>query len=223
MLRKYPLATGEIYHVMNKSIAGYQIYNYEADYIRMLRLIRFFSLKDEPAKFSYFLEHDPDAATDGVEARIAELTQEGQRIQIIAYCIMPTHFHLVVKQLVKNGISEFMRKSLNSYARYFNTKYKRQGTLWMSRFKNVLLETDEQMLHLTRYLHLNPTTAGLVKRVGDWPYSSYQEYVDPKNVGWPITKFDEFINMTPVKYRKFTEDHVDYQRDLALIKNQVLE
>lgn len=208
---------------MNKSIAGYKIFNREADYQRMIWLIRYFAMKDEPAKFSYFLEHDPYIAEDGVEARIAEFTKDGLKIQIIAYCIMPTHIHLVVRQLVKNGVSEFMRKSLNGYARYFNTKYKRQGTLWMSRFKNVLVENDEQMLHLTRYLHLNPTTAGLVKRADDWLYSSYQEYVDPKNVDWPITKFDEFINMSPAKYRKFTEDHIDYQRDLAVIKKQILE
>lgn len=113
MPRRNPLVTREVYHIMNKSIAGYQIYTHEADYLRMLWLLRFFSLKEEPAKFSYFLEHDPYITTDGVEARISDLAGDGQKIQIIAYCIMPTHLHLVVKQLEDNGVSEFMRKSLN--------------------------------------------------------------------------------------------------------------
>lgn len=223
MPRKDPLVTGEIYHVMNKSIAGYKIYTRETDYIRMFRLLRFFSLKNEPAKFSYFLEHDPYVMKDGIEARIAELAEDGQKVQIIAYCIMPTHFHLVLKQLTDNGISEFLRKVLNGYARYFNVRYKRKGTLWMSRFKNVLVENDEQLLHLTRYIHLNPVTAGLIKRADNWLFSSYKEFVDPKRVDWPITKFNEFIDMKPEKYRKFTEDHADYQRDLAIIKKQILE
>lgn len=223
MLRKDPLVTGEMYHVMNKSIAGYRIYTREADYLRMLHLIRFFSLKEEPAKFSYFLEHDAYITTDGIEARIAELARDGQRVQIIAYCIMPTHFHLVVKQLEDNGVSEFLRKSLNAYARYFNVRYKRKGTLWMSRFKNVLVENHEQLLHLTRYLHLNPVSAGLVRKADNWLYSSYREYVERKSAEWPMTKFDEFIDMTGAKYRKFTKDQADYQRALAKIKKQVLE
>lgn len=223
MLRKDPLVTGETYHVMNKSIAGYKIYTREADYLRMLHLIHFFSLRDEPTKFSYFLEHDPYIATDGIEARISELTRDGQRIQVIAYCIMPTHFHLIVKQLENNGVSEFLRKSLNAYARYFNVRYKRKGTLWMSRFKNVLVENDEQLLHLTRYLHLNPVSAGLVRKADNWPYSSYREYVERKSIQWPMTKFDELIDMTAAKYRRFVEDHADYQRALAKIKKQVLD
>lgn len=93
----------------------------------------------------------------------------------------------------------------------------------MSRFKCVHVESDEQLLHLTRYVHLNPVTAGLVKRAERWSHSSYQEYINRKNVSWPFTKFDELIDMTPTRYRKFTEDQADYQRDLAIIKKQILE
>ena len=223
MIRKYPLVTGQVYHVMSKSIAGYKIFTREADFTRMAHLMRFFMLKDEPMKFSYFLKHDSGISEKGVEARIAELAQDGRKVQIIAYCIMPTHLHIVVKQLAKNGISEFMRKALDGYAKYFNTKYERQGTLWMSRFKNVLIENDEQSLHVTRYVHLNPVTAGLVKRAEDWLYSSYLEYVNRSTVAWPVTQSEEFIDMSPNKYRKFTEDHADFQRNLAIIQKQILE
>lgn len=208
---------------MNKSIADYEIFNGEKDYQRMLHLIRFFSLQEPPAKFSYFLEHDPYILTNGIEARIAELSQYGQQVQIIAYCIMPTHFHVVLKQLTDGGVSEFLRKSLNGYARYFNIKYQRKGTLWMSRFKNVLVENDEQLLHLTRYVHLNPVTAGLVKKAQDWFYSSYREYIDRKNAPWPISKFEDLINIQPEEYQQFVQDHAAYQRELAIIKKQALD
>ena len=67
---------------------------------------------------------------------------------------------------------------LNSYSRYFNTKQKRKGPLWEGRFENVLIKTDEQLLHLTRYIHLNPVTAYLVDQAKDWQASSYNEYLE---------------------------------------------
>ncbi len=224
MLRKYPLVTGEIYHVMNKSIEGYKIFNRPEDYQRMMRLLRYFSLRKPPMKFSFFLERSPDVQRDGFEAAVQELAlEDGQLVQIIAYCLMPSHIHIVVRQLQKGGVVNFLRKSLNGYARYFNTKYKRKGTLWMSRFKNVIVDTDEQSLHLTRYVHLNPVTAGLVSRADDWVYSSYLEYVAKSNVLYPLIKTDGLFDMTPRQYRNFVEDHADFQRQLAIIKHQILE
>lgn len=223
MPRKDPLVTGEVYHVMNKSIAGYEIFISEKDYERMLHLLRFFSLAEQPAKFSYFLQHDPQVLTGDIEGRLAALSQYGQQVQLIAYCVMPTHFHIVLKQLVDNGVSEFLRKSLNAYARYFNLKYRRKGTLWMSRFKNVRAENDEQLLHLTRYVHLNPVAAGLVEKAQAWPYSSYREYIDRENIRWPMTKFESLIDVRPDEYQQFVQDHALYQRELAIIKKQMLD
>lgn len=218
------MVTGEIYHVMNKSIEGYKIFNRPEDYQRMIWLLRYFSLWKPPMKFSFFLERSPDVQRDGFEATVNKLaSEEGQLVQIIAYCLMPSHIHVVVKQLQKNGIVNFLRNSLNGYARYFNTKYKRKGTLWMSRFKNVLVDTDEQLLHLTRYIHLNPVTAGIVSSADDWLYSSYKEYVARKSVSHPFTQNDNLFDMTPRKYRAFVEDHADFQRQLAVIKHQILE
>lgn len=224
MLRKDPLVTDEIYHVMNKSIVGFRIFNHPADYERMINLMWYFTLVEPPAKFSYFLNNDPGVSAIGARARIAELIHDGeQHVQIIAYCLMPTHFHIVVKQLEDDGISEFLRKTSNGYARYFNTRYKRKGALWMSRYKNVLVETDEQLLHLTRYLHLNPYTAKLTEKINEWPYSSYQEYVNPGKVIYPITDHEDFIDMAGKEYRQFCVDQAAYQRDLAIIKKQILE
>ena len=218
------LVTGETYHVMSKSIAGYKIFSRNRDYTRMRSLLRFFKLANPPAKFSYFVAHDPYVKTDGLESRITELAEDDDApVQIIAFCIMPTHIHLVLKQLQNNGIANYAGNVLNSYAKYFNTKYERKGTLWMSRFKNVRVETDEQLLHLTRYVHLNPATADIVKKPEGWPHSSYQEYISPEKIKYPLTEFSDLIDIKPKEYQSFVKNHAGYQKELALIKKQILE
>ncbi len=120
---------------------------------------------------------------------------------------MPTHIHLILKQIENDGISNFMKKILDSYTRYFNLKTKRKGPLWQSRFKNVMIESDEQMLHLTRYLHLNPTSDGLVKIPEEWKYSSYMEYIGISEA--KICNANILKNFTPEEYRKFVEERID--------------
>ena len=135
---------------------------------------------------------------------------------------MPTHIHLMLKQLEENGISRFMNNVLNSYTRYFNLRHKRKGPLWEGRFKSKLVKSDEQLLHLSRYIHLNPVTAYLTDQPELWQYSSYKEYLCFEKE-LRICNFNELINMPPVNYKKFVEDGVSYQRDLAQIKDLIME
>lgn len=221
--RKDLLDVGETYHVMNKSIAKFKIFNTDKDYLRMKRMMMYFQISELLPRFSRFLELK-QVREDGFETTFADFSKDSkQRVQIISYCLMPTHVHIVLKQLTKNGTSTFMANLLNSYARYFNTKYKRQGPLWVGRFKNVLVSKDEQLLHLTRYVHLNPVTAKLVDRADDWKWSSYKEYSKPKLTEHPLCQFRELVIMRPAEYQKFVVDQVDYQRELAQIKKLVLE
>ena len=136
---------------------------------------------------------------------------------------MPTHFHLIVKQLIDKGISNFMNNLQNSYSRYFNTKHKRKGPLWEGRFKSVLVKTDEQLIHLSRYLHLNPVTAHIVKKPEQWTMSSYREYLLTEDLNNKICKFEDILDIKRDTYRKFVEDRISYQRELAEIKNLLLE
>jgi putative transposase len=101
-------------------------------------------------------------------------SENEQLVEVVAYCIMQTHFHLILKQVTEDGIAKFMGRILNGYSRYFNSLHSRVGPLWTGRFKNVLIRNDEHLLHLTRYIHLNPVSAGLVTKPEDWDYSSYK-------------------------------------------------
>ncbi len=219
-IRKDPLVEGEVYHIFNKSIAGFKIFNNDSEFSRMLETIRYYQREKPALKFSKFLKldsirkdlHNETAHSDGEKL-----------VEIVAFCLMPTHLHLLLKQLKENGISIFMSNILNSYARYFNTKHDRKGPLWEGKFKNVLVKTDEQLLHLTRYIHLNPVTAYLVDKPEEWSASSYGEYLLKVNENEKICKYDVLLQIEPTAYRKFVLDRGFYQRDLAKIKDLLFE
>jgi len=135
---------------------------------------------------------------------------------------MPTHVHFILKQLKQNGISIFMNHILNSYTRYFNTKHKRKGPLWEARFGSVLVEIDEHLIHLTRYVHLNPVAAKLVDKPENWKFSSYQEYLlqIPED---KICTYDELLDIIPNSYREFVEGRISYPQELQRIKKLFFE
>ena len=100
--------------------------------------------------------------------------------EIVAYCFMPNHFHFLLKQKANDGISKFIANFTNSYGRYFNSKNKRNGPLFQNRFRATRIETEQQLLHVSRYIHLNPYSAYLVKNLKElevYPYSSLPEYI----------------------------------------------
>lgn len=219
MIRKTPLASGEIYHIFTRSIADYHVFNDAIEFDRMMQLLRYYQFDNE-LRFSEFLDYKM-VQSFGFDAALKTVTKDKSPIvQIIAYCLMPTHLHLILKQLTENGISTFMSNTLNSYTRYFNTKHKRKGPLWESEFKNVLIKDDDQFLHLMRYTHLNPVTAHLVEKPENWAFSSYKEFLSQDGV---ICKFNDILDIKPSVYRKFVNDRISYQRELAKIKKIILE
>jgi putative transposase len=110
------------------------------------------------------------------------------KIDLIAYCLMSNHFHLLVFVKEENALEEAMQKILTSYSRAINNAYNRTGHLFQGRFKNKLIPNNEYLLHLARYILRNPLRAGLVEKLEDWKFSSYQEtiqrnkceYIEPK-------------------------------------------
>lgn len=218
--RKDELVNGSVYHIYTRSIAGYKIFNNKSDFIRMRRnfnLCRF-------SNFSMALSVYDRLSLENQTVMIARLIETNDvLVEIIAFCIMPTHIHLILKQVKDGGISKFMSKVLNGYSKYFNTKYKRSGPLWSGRFKNVLVEDDEQLLHLTRYIHLNPVSARIIDKPEEWEYSSYLEYIGEKTKYVPFISREGYFDITTDKYKEFCEDRIDYQRELSMIKSLTIE
>ncbi|HLB95383.1 MAG TPA: transposase [Patescibacteria group bacterium] len=214
--KTHQLVNDGIYHIISRSIARFTIFNDKNDYVRMIQLLRFYQLKNPPTKYSMFLRQK-GVEMLGFDIYFRKVKKDYEKlVEIIAYCLMPNHIHLVLKQLRGKGISIFMKNILDSYTRYFNLLHKRKGPLWESRFKHILVETDEQLFHLTRYLHLNATSANLVSKPELWKYSSYSEYtVSSDNL---LTRREGSIDISYKEYKKFVNDHKDYQQRLAIIK-----
>ncbi|MBN3040194.1 MAG: transposase [Candidatus Omnitrophica bacterium] len=216
--RKIPLVEDETYHIISKSIAGFVIFRNESEYERMKQLIKYYKLNNPPLRFSAFLE------IKNKEFFYKNYcSNKDNLVEIISYCLMPTHIHLVLRQLQHNGISTFLSNILNSYTKYFNAKTKRKGPLWESRFKNVFIKTEEQILHVTRYLHLNPITAYLAKKPQDWNYSSYKEFLEEIGSDEKLCDFSKVIQINSKEYIKFVESQIDYQRKLAECKKLFIE
>lgn len=219
--RKTPLVTGEIYHIFNKGIDGRITFGNEADFLRVYKIMNYYVYSSPPVRLSTYLDLKIEAQ------QLLNNSDFGEKmVSIICYCFMPNHFHFVLKQLVDNGISKFISQFLNSYTRYFNTKNKRIGQLFLDRFKNVLVENDPQMMHLSRYVHLNPYSSGVVSSIDqlkEYKWSSFKEYI--KEVNEPICDKEVVLSNFGVKktYEKFVLERADYQRELKRIENLILE
>ncbi|MFZ5801829.1 MAG: transposase [Candidatus Omnitrophota bacterium] len=213
--------TGEVYHVYTRSIAGFRIFHYPDHYRRFENLMRYYRFENPSGPYAFFCRSSA-TLRQGLEASLKKMEALcPKRIEIIAYCLMPTHVHIALKQLAPDGISFFMAALLDSYSRFFNTRFKRSGPLWESRFKRKHCATDEQLLHLTRYIHLNPVTAFLVDHPSQWEFSSYGEYVNSRSFNARFCDFEKWIRLSPPGYQNFTEDRIAAQRDLAILKDLI--
>ena len=119
------------------------------------------------------------------------------------YVLMNNHFHMTIETPSSTPISEIMQSVSFNYAVYFNKRHERIGHLFQDRFKGIMVEKDDYLLRLSRYVHLNPVTAYLVEDPVDWPYSSYLEYLSPKQVEGSFCEFRDLISMEPGLYKKF--------------------
>ena len=210
-----------VYHVFNRSIAEFKIFNTDSEFSRIKDSVLYYRQEKPAIKFSRFIKIGEKTKRRYSDKTVLFSDNNKKLVEIIAYCFMPTHLHLILKETKEKGISIFMNNALNSYTRYFNTKHNRKGPLWQARSKRVLVKSDEQLLHLTRYIHLNPVTAYLVDKPDDWQASSYKEYLNSNSNR--ICKYEDILDIEPISYRKFVNDRIDYQRELAKIKDLILE
>lgn len=222
-LRSQSLANGEIYHVFNRGVASMPIFINDRHYQRALETVFYYQHKNPTLKYSYFARL-PQSAKASILLKLN--SKRDNLVDIISYCLMPNHFHFLLKQVIDNGITSFMRIFSNSYTHYFNTKNKRIGPLLQGRFKAVRIESEEQLLHVSRYIHLNPYSSGLVKdltKLPGYPYSSLNEYLAIGNANMCDKEIILNYFKNPSSYRDFIFDQADYQRELEFIKHVTLD
>ena len=130
-----------------------------------------------------------------------------KEIDLLSFSLMPNHIHLQVKQHTKDGIVKFMRRILTSYVMYFNKKYQRIGTLFQSTYKAARIESDAYLLHLSRYIHLNPLKVNSAINFVD--FSSYPYYLGYKSASW--IKPEEILGFFRSAKRRDLKEVFSYQ------------
>ena len=221
--REIPLVTGEIYHIVNRGTASQTIFSSQRHYQRALEIMLYYQNQKPPLRYSYFSALSPSVKVE----KLAQLKNTKEfLVEILAYCLMPNHFHFLLKQLVDNGISNYLSKFSNSYTRYFNTKHNRVGPLLQGKFKSIQVENENQLLHLSRYIHLNPFSSGIVKHLKDlqdYPYSSLSEHLGLNNNQYCSKDMILSYFKSTNAYRDFIFDQAYFQRELEIIKHSILE
>jgi len=112
--------------------------------------------------------------------RVKEYCQE-LNLSMIVYCLMPNHYHFLVRQNGENPAGLLPQRVFNSYTKAYNKRYKHSGTIFEGRYKAIPVEQEPYLKHLCRYIHLNPVKDGIVNHVEDWPYSNYAEWIGTRN------------------------------------------
>lgn len=169
-----PFATGDYYHLYNRGVEKRMVFLDSFDYHRFLETIDYYRKTPVPMKLSDFRR--------GV-IKWKKIDQQEELVRIYCYCLMPNHVHFLIQQLIDGGITEFMRKTFNSFTKFFNTKYERVGPLFQGPFKAKLIENEEYLLQLSKYVHKNPQDVEFPHGVWEaktYPYSSYGNYISGK-------------------------------------------
>ncbi len=186
------------YHVYNRGWNRGKIFLDDADYVYFEHLIERYA-SPEPIK----------------DKQGREYPQYYPNTQVIAYCLMGNHFHMLLYQEDnEKGITQLMTSLLTAYTAYFNKKHKRRGSLFESTYKAVWIGDDTQLQHITRYIHLNHA------KYATWSHSSYRDYLGHSR---------DWINPTPIlelftsqnAYVEFVSDYEDIQRERDSIKQEL--
>ncbi len=185
------------YHLYNRGWNRSIIFQEDEDYVYFESLL------------ARHLSLEPTVDSKGRECRWLH-----NEIQLNAYCLMPNHFHMLVYQTDPQAISKLMSSALTAYTMYFNKKYKRRGPLFESTYKAVPIADNPQLMHITRYIHLNHA------EYRTWLYCSYDDYLG-------IAR--EWIETAPIlelftskgKYKEFVDDYEDMQRLRDTIKSEL--
>ena len=129
---------------------------------------------------------------------------------LICYCLMPNHYHFLIKQNKDISIAKLISKVCTSYSKYFNKKYKQVGHVFQDKFLAVPIDTNEYLLWLSAYIHNNPVTARLVKNISDYKWSSYGEYASKRKDG--LCKMDLLLSQF-----KNVDDYINFVNETSEI------
>lgn len=208
------------YHLYNRGVEKRVIFLDQQDYSVFLSYLKDYLLPKNEKEFHERLSNPQISSIEKNKVlKSLQLNNFSQEITLLAYCLMPNHFHFFVKQKSKNAIDKFMNSLATRYTMYFNRKYKRVGSLYQDVYKAVLITTEEQFLHLSRYIH---------KQALNLPNQpcSYPEYVGQRKTPWiqPAEILAYFSKKNPsLSYKNFVKEYENPEMLSNLILEEVQE
>ena len=228
-MRKTIFANGELYHIYNRGVEKRKIFLDDQDYFRAVHALYVFNDEESHVHLTRSINVRGRTSTILEIHRHIQKKKREKLVEIVAFCLMPNHYHFLLKQVREGGISKFMQKFGTGYTMYFNERYDRSGVLFQGKFKSVFVGKEKYFSNLLNYIHLNPVD--LVEQnwkedgIKDWPkvrkflkdyrWSSYKDYIGLKN--FPSVIGGEALD----KYSDYTARWL--QDDLESIENLVLE
>jgi len=215
-----------IYHVYNRSVEKREIFVDDQDRFRFIHDL--FEFNDEAPAVNFYYKRP---LIQSYEAKPRKIEQQKRKllVEILAFVVMPNHFHLLLRQIKENGISNFMHKLGTGYTMYFNQKYERAGSLFQGTYKAILVNQEAHFIHLPYYIHFNPLDLKFpewrdreiknykqaMKFLENYRWSSFLDYIGKKN--FPSVTQREFLN-------EFFEGPENYKKDaMKWLKEMDLE
>jgi len=147
---------------------------------------------------------------------------EKYSVSLSAYCLMPNHYHFVLRQEEDGSISRCIQTLFNAYTQGFNKVTGHEGTVLQGEAKRILVESDEQLVHLIRYIHLNPVVAGMVEFPEEWRFSDYSEWIDQREASEAILQIRDNFFQDGASYREFVGSYVQ-ERDKPRIARYLFD
>lgn len=142
-------------------------------------------------------------------------------VSFIAYCLMPNHYHLILRQNGDQSLSRFIKSTFQSYVQSFNHRNLRTGKLFEGKTQGKLIDETEYLLHLCRYIHLNPVEAGFVHKADDWKYSNFLEFIGKRNEVLFDPDFMETYAYEIANYREFVEEYDTLRKENKEIEKYI--
>lgn len=210
----------DLYHVLNRGVDKRTIFMDKQDYLRFIHNMFELNNQDVVNSCSYNFRNFPDLASRYIKKPRKLL------VDVHAFCLMPNHYHLMVSPRVEKGVSKFMSKLNMSYAKYFNTKYKRVGALFQGRYKVVPITREEHFLYLPYYIHMNPldlfapewrekkikNPRKSLEFLKQYRWSSFLDYVGVKN--FPSIISQKFLSSIFGAPKLYEDNFINCMKDL---------
>ncbi len=218
---------GSYYHIYNRGAHQELLFRNSTDYQAFTEILEYYILHPLGTPPSVVTRYSTAGYHRAIHkdpffAQLSSSTQKDiHAYNLICYCLMPNHFHLMVRQIDGNvTISNLMRRLCVGYAMYYNDKHHHSGTIFQGKYKNILVENEYQWLYLSKYIHRNPLhgkvggdgqRTDLCTSLADYPYSSFPHYIGRRTEKWISSSemLGRYKNNAFQKYRDFVLDGSD--------------